>query len=225
MAQIPMSTYTPVAGSSSRAAAPAAPAASAGGVNVPGVSGLMGGFVADATYRLRVGDTVSFQIKEDIIWNPEDLPKPLVVTDSGELDIPYVGRIAAVNKTCKELAVDVKAALEKEYYNKATVVLSLNIANRVLGRVYIWGAVHLQGPIEMEMNENLTAGEAILRAGGLGDFASKRDVKVVRGNPGPNEEKIVKLDMEQIIEKGHTEKDIVLQPGDYILVPSKLFNF
>jgi protein involved in polysaccharide export with SLBB domain len=222
VAQIPMpQPYTPAA-SPSPVVASAAPAASA---NVPGVSGLMGGFVADAKYKLRVGDTVSFQIKEDIIWNPQDIPKLLIVTDSGEVDVPYIGRVMAVNKTCEDLAAEIKKALEKDYYNKATVVLSLNIANRVLGRIYIWGAVREQGPIEMGMNENLTAGEAILRAGGLGDFANKRDVKVVRPSSDSTGDKVVVLNMEDILEKGHTEKDIVLQPGDFIIVPSKMFNF
>src|ERR1017187_8062343 len=119
-----------------------------------------------------------------------------------------------------------KAALEKDYYQKATVVLSLNMANRLLGRVYIWGQVHNQGALEIQMNENLTAGQAILKAGGLADFASKTKVQVVRGaTEAKGQKQIFDLDMEQILEKGKTEKDIVLQPGDLIIVPSRLFNW
>ena len=69
---------------------------------------MLNGYVADATYKLRVGDTISFQIMEDRIWNSLDAPKPLVVTDSGEVDVPYIGRVMAVDKTCKELADDIK---------------------------------------------------------------------------------------------------------------------
>ena len=132
----------------------------------------------------------------------------------------------AVDKTCQQLADEMQAALEKDYYNKATVVLSLNVANRILGRVYIWGQVHNQGPIEMQMNENLTAGQAVLRAGGFADFANKSKVQVVRGAVGVNGEKqTFKLDMQQILEQGKTEKDVLLQPGDLIIVPSRLINF
>jgi len=199
-----------------------APAASAAGP----ASGLLNGYVPDATYKLRAGDTVSFQILEDRVWNSLDAPKPLVVTDSGELDVPYIGRVMAVDKTCKQLADEMKAALEKDYYNKATVVLSLNLANRILGRVYIWGQVHNQGALDVQMNENLTAGQAILRAGGFADFANKSKVQVVRGAAGAKEEKqTFDLDMEQILEKGKTEKDILLQPGDLIIVPERLLNF
>ncbi len=203
-------------------ASAAAPAASASGLP----SGLLNGYVPDATYKLRVGDTVSFQILEDRIWNSLDAPKPLVVTDSGELDVPYIGRMMAVDKTCQQVAEQIKAGLEKDYYQKATVVLSLNVANRILGRVYIWGQVRSQGALDIQMNENLTAGQAILRAGGLADFANKNKVKVVRGAvDAKGEKQTFDLNMEDILEKGKTEKDIVLQPGDLIIVPSRLINF
>lgn len=225
MAQIP----TPVP---FRSAGPTPAPAAAPVVAVPvasvavAASGLLNGYVPDATYKLRAGDTVSFQILEDRVWNSLDLPRTLVVTDSGELDVPHIGRVMAVDKTCKQLAEDLKTALEKDYYNKATVVLSLNVANRILGRVYIWGQVRSQGALEMQMNENLTAGQAILRAGGFADFANKTKVQVVRGAVGANGEKqTFNLDMEQILEKGKTEKDVLLQPGDLIIVPSRLINF
>lgn len=197
------------------AAAPAAPAA-----------GLLNGYVADDSYKLRVGDAVSFQILEDRVLGLQDTPVSLVVTDSGELDVTYIGRVMAVGKTSKELAADITAALEKDYYKKATVVLSLNVATRILGRVYIWGQVRSQGPLDMQINENLTAGNAILRAGGFGDFASKTKVKVVRAATGPNGEKqTFNLNMEDILENGKIEKDIVLQPNDLIIVPTRLVNF
>ncbi|HEX9046811.1 MAG TPA: polysaccharide biosynthesis/export family protein [Verrucomicrobiae bacterium] len=228
MAQVPTpSPFTPINTQPAAlvSATPPAPVAPAMAGNVP-AAGLLNGYVPDATYKLRVGDTVSFQIMEDRIWNSQDVPRPLVVTDSGEVDVPYIGRMMAVDKTCKQLADDITVALEKDYYNKATVALSLNMANRILGRVYIWGQVHNQGPIEIQVNENLTAGQAILKAGGLADFANKNKVKVVRNTVDPNDPKhTVNLDMEQILEKGKTDQDVILRPGDLIIVPSRLFNF
>jgi protein involved in polysaccharide export with SLBB domain len=190
------------------------------------VPGLFNGYVADDSYKLRVGDAVSFMIMEDRLLGFQDAPVNLVVADSGELEVTYIGRIMAVGKTCKQLSEDIKAALEKDYYNKATVVVSLNLANRILGRVYIWGQVHMQGPLDIQVNENLTAGNAILRAGGFGDFASKTKVKVVRAGIGPTgEKKTFELNMEDILEKGKIEQDIVLQPNDLIIVPARLVNF
>jgi len=190
------------------------------------VPGLLNGFVPDDTYKLRVGDMISFRILEDRIWNAQNAPQSLVVVDSGEMDVPYIGRVQAVGKTSKQLAAEIKTALEKDYYQQATVVLSLNIASPILGRVYIWGQVHTQGALDIAVNENLTAGKAILRAGGFADFANKRKVKLVRSAPDANgKSQTFELDMQQILEDGNVDKDVVLQPNDLIIVPSRLVNF
>ena len=218
LAQLPTPAPVIRSGTASVAPAVAAPAAPA--------AGLLNGYMADDPYKLRVGDAVSFQILEDRVLGLQDTPVNLVVADSGELDVTYIGRVMAVGKTSKELAADITAALEKDYYKKATVVLSLNVATRILGRVYIWGQVRNQGPLDMQINDNLTAGNAILRAGGIGDFASKTKVKVVRAATGLNGEKqTFDLNMADILEKGKIEKDIVLQPNDLIIVPTRLVNF
>jgi polysaccharide biosynthesis/export protein len=176
------------------------------------------GYVADDKYRLRVGDKVSLQIVED-----RDAPKSLVVADSGELDVPYVGRMPAAERTCKQLAGELKARLEQEYYHRATVIIALDVANKLLGRIYVWGQVRNQGPIDVAVNENLTVGKAILRAGGFGDFANKKRVKVVRSGGGAKQS--YELNLVDILERGKTEKDMLLEPDDFIIVPSRLINF
>jgi protein involved in polysaccharide export with SLBB domain len=147
------------------------------------------------------------------------------VADSGELDVPYLGRLSAADKTCKQLAAEIKAQLEKEYYYRASVVLALDTANRVLGRVYVWGQVRTQGPIELAVNENLTAGQAVLRAGGLGDFANKKKVKLIRPGVKGSGKQVFELNMVEILEDGQTEKDLVLQADDSVIVGSRLINF
>ena len=187
----------------------------------PAAPASLGGYVPDDKYKLRIGDKISLQILED-----RDAPRSLVVADSGELDVPYIGRVAAADKTSKQLAEELKAQLEKEYYYQATVVIALDLANKVLGRIYVWGQVRNQGPIDIALNENLTAGKAILRAGGFADFANKKRVKVVRGTVAESGAKqTFLLNMVEILEKGKAEKDVILQPDDFIIVPSRLISF
>jgi protein involved in polysaccharide export with SLBB domain len=177
-------------------------------------------YVADDKYKLRIGDKVSFQIIED-----RDVAKSLVVADSGELEVPYLGRMAAVDKSCKQLASEIKGQLERGFYYHASVVLALDSANRVLGHVYVWGQVRNQGPIEVIVNEDLTAGKAVLRAGGFGDFANKKRVKVIRPAGHGKEKQVFELNMVEILEDGQTEKDVVLQADDSVIVASRLINF
>ena len=78
----------------------------------------------DDKHRLAIGDKLGFRILEDLDDPREPLePKPLFVTDSGDIEIPYIGRVPAENKTCKQLAGELKTALEREYYYQAMVLL------------------------------------------------------------------------------------------------------
>jgi polysaccharide biosynthesis/export protein len=198
-----------------------APATTNAATVTPGVlSTNLSGYVPDDKCKLRAGDRIAFQILED-----RDAPKSLVVADSGELDFPYIGRVAAVDKTCKQLARELKTRLEQEFYYRATVIIALDVANKFLGRVYVWGQVRNQGPIDVAVGENLTVGKAILRAGGFADFANKKRVKIVRGGSEFAAKQTFELNMAEILEGGKTEKDAVLQPDDFIIVPSRLINF
>jgi protein involved in polysaccharide export with SLBB domain len=178
-------------------------------------------YIADDKYKLRPGDRLSLQILED-----RELPKSLLVADSGELDVPYLGRVPAADKTCKQLADELKQQLEKEYYYRATVILGLDAANKFFGRIYVWGQVRNQGPIDLAVNENLTAGKAILRAGGFAEFANRKKVKLIRNvADDPAGKQTVELNMVAILEDGAIERDVVLHPDDLIIVPSRLINF
>jgi protein involved in polysaccharide export with SLBB domain len=214
--------FQPAATSPPASASTAAPVGTLPATNAaPATPATLSGYVPDDKYKLRVGDRVSLQIVED-----RDAPRSLLVADSGELDVPYVGRVMAADKSCKQLAEELKAQLEKEYYYRATVVIALDAANKLLGRAYVWGQVRNQGPIELLVNENLTAGKAILRAGGFADFANKKKVTVVRGAGVEGVGKATfKLNMVEILEEGKTEKDVVLQADDLIIVPSRLISF
>ncbi len=106
------------------------------------------------------------------------------------------------------------------------MIIALDIANKLLGRIYVWGQVRAQGPMDITVNENLTVGKAILRAGGFADFANKKKVILVRatGEDGAVRQAF-ELNMVDILEKGAAEKDMVLQPDDFIIVPSRLISF
>jgi protein involved in polysaccharide export with SLBB domain len=197
---------------------PAAPSTDTAATNAP-VSAA--GVVLDDRHKLAPGDKLSFQVLED-----RDDAKPLVVTDSGELDVPYVGRVKVVGRTCADVAAELKTLLEKDYYYRATVVLGLDQISRVLGKVYVWGEVRQQGAIEIPTNENFTAGKAILRAGGFNDWAKRNKVKVIRAakvEGGIKEEILV--DMDAVLKEGKTELDVPLQPDDFIIVPRSKVNF
>jgi polysaccharide export outer membrane protein len=172
--------------------------------------------VLDDKKKLGSNDFVSFRVVED----RDNDSQRLRVNDNGELEVPYIGLVPAQGRTCKELAYAIKGALEREYYYHATVILAVDrVSEKSRGRIYVYGSVKGQGPQEIPADESYTVSKAVIRAGGFGDFANKRKVKLTRKN-GQD----VIVDLKRVIEEGHTEEDVVLQPDDQIYVPQRLIN-
>jgi len=173
--------------------------------------------VLDDKKRLGTDDFVSFRVVED----RDNISQRLRVNDNGELEVPYIGLVPAQGKTCRELAYNIKAALEKEYYYHATVILAVDkVSEKSRGKIYVYGSVKSQGPQEIPTDETYTVSKAIIRAGGFGDFADKRKIKLTR-----KDGQDLVVDLKRIIEQGHTEDDVVLRPDDQIYVPQRLVNF
>lgn len=210
----------PAAASAAKSAKPAASSNTGAAVADPGsklLYNLDNAYVLDDKHVLEPGDRLSFRIVED-----RDPAIALVVADSRELDVPYVGRVSTLNKTCKQLAAELKVLLEQEYYYRATVVMAVDMVNKIRGKVYVQGSVRAQGPVDLLFDDKLTAGKAILRAGGFGDFARKDKVKVIRGRTTASGEKqTIEVNMIDVLENGKVEKDVVLEPDDYVIVPER----
>ncbi len=94
----------------------------------------------DNDYPLAIGDMINFQVVED-----EDDAQGIQVTDSGDIQVPYIGRYPAMGKTCRELAYQLKTELQKKYYYHATVIISVkSMASK--GVIYLMGEVRAPGP-------------------------------------------------------------------------------
>jgi len=176
----------------------------------------------DDKQKLGVGDRVTFRVLED-----QEDPKPLTVTDAGELDVPELGLVLAAGKTCKQLAFEMKPKLEQTTYYHATVIIAIDLLNKTMSgrRAYVSGQVQKTGPQEIPAGETWTVTKAIMRAGGFTDFADKKRVRLVRaaskGVPG----KTFILNVDEVLEKGRTDLDQSVEPEDLIYVPARAVNF
>ena len=173
----------------------------------------------DDQQKLGPGDRVIFQVIED-----QDPPQALIVTDTGDLEVPYYGIVHAAGKTCRAFASDTKQLLEKRLYRKATVIVALETANKGLltGKVYVTGQVKQPGGFDIRASDNLTVNRAILAAGGFSDFSDKKHVRLVRKTPAG--EKTFVINVVRVWE-GHLDQDQIIQPGDLIVVPARLVNY
>jgi len=178
---------------------------------------------------IAVGNLLEFRVLEDLDEDPSSKDDAdaamamnrLQVSDSGEVEHPYFGRLMARGKTHRQLAEEIKKILEKPdgFYYQATVLISLATSGVSRGKVYISGAVTKPGPFEIPVNENMTVSKALSSVGIVEDRAAIDQIKLVRKVPEgapPPEPIIVNLDD---IRKGITGSDRVLEPEDQIIVP------
>jgi len=176
--------------------------------------------VLDDSRPLSIGDAVNVRIVED-----RDPPVTLQVKDSGDLEVPYVGRVRAAGLTPRGLAYAIKTELERDYYHNATVIVGLDTARQQsAGLFYLTGMVNSPGPQEIPTYETLTVSKAILRAGGFSNFANQRKVKLTRAGPGGQTDTRI-IDVKEIIERGRLDLDVEIRPNDFIVVPERLINF
>ena len=177
---------------------------------------------ADRDKVLGPGDTVTLEILED--------KSPAVarrVTDTGDLDVPYIGRVHVAGKSCAEVAAQVTRMLEADYYYKATVKLGIDQINRVktgsAAKIFVSGDAKLPGAQDILPGDTLTVSGAIVKAGGGTQFADLRKVKLTR-KMKDGTSKSYNVDVKAVLEEGKMDKDMQLQDGDYIFVPRRLFT-
>lgn len=166
---------------------------------------------------LLVGDRLSYRVVQE-----RTEPRSTFVADSGEMEVPLIGRVSAAGKTCKQLATEIKKTLEKTYFFHATVIVSLDIASpKSKGTVFVMGAVRNQGMIEIPSDGTFTMSKAIMRAGGFTEFANQRKVKLIR--KGESGEPAL-YDVKGMLE-GKAEKDPILHVDDVVIVTENRIHF
>lgn len=186
----------------------------------------------DDAHKLGTGDLLSYQVLEE-----KKAPARLVVLESGEVQVPYIGRVQARGKSCKQLAYEIKGALEQQFFRKATVIIGLDYAggtgtpgspSATQEFVTVMGEVNGPGRIPIQKGQfGYTLSQAILDAGGLTRFANTKKVKITR-YPDPNNRSVTKeiqVNLHDVMKKGEIDKDVELLPYDVIFIPEKWFSF
>jgi polysaccharide export outer membrane protein len=182
---------------------------------------------ADVTFAqsklIRPGVVLTIVVAEDASLN-----RQYVVPPTGQIDYPPLGRLAVEGLTAEELADKLRAALEKDYFRKATVQASVEttpVKSGTGGVIYILGNINRPGPMLLPPNENFTVAKAIIAAGNVSTFGNASKIKLIRYlEDGTKLQTIVNVD--RILKRGEFEKDnIQLQHGDWLIVPEKIFNF
>ena len=84
---------------------------------------------------------------------------------------------------------------------------------------YVVGSVVKPGIYPYKPDDTIL--DAILRAGGFTEFASRNSTKLVRETEGKT--RTIQVKMKDVMEKGEMDKNVAIMPGDMIIVPESFF--
>ena len=145
------------------------------------------------------------------IWKEPSLSGPVKVRPDGFVTLPLVNEIQVVGMTTAELRKMLETRYKEFIVDPSVTVRLETIAS---SEVFLLGQVNRPGAFPLNGNETLL--QILARAGGLTVFADRSNIRVVRRNRDKITEYIV--DYDGII-KGDVKQDILLRPGDRIIVP------
>ncbi|NVB82972.1 MAG: polysaccharide export protein [Kofleriaceae bacterium] len=165
--------------------------------------------VDDAQLTLGPGDKIELVVYA----GTRNSTATYVLDSSGEIEVQYIGTIAAAGKTAKHIKDEVQAKLADGYLVDPIVSLSvLEINSRKLA---VLGQVLKSGTIKFTPGMTIT--EAIAQSGGFTPMARKNMVKVTRyvdGKPA-----IYKIPVEKIADG--SRPNFPMMPGDEVFVPER----
>lgn len=165
-------------------------------------------------YLIGPGDTLQV-----FVWRQPDLSATVPVRPDGRISTPLVEDMTAVGKTPSELARDVERVLS-EFIRSPQVTISVQDFVGTFGsQIRVLGEVVMPGPVPYR--DRMTLLDAVLEAGGLTEFAAGNRSKLVRTVDGRTEERRLKL--ERLLNRGDLRQNLVVQPGDIIVVPQAVF--
>jgi polysaccharide export outer membrane protein len=162
---------------------------------------------SEASYRIDVGD-----ILEINVWKEEELSKNVFVRLDGRISLPLIGDVTAAGKTPVELSQALEEKIS-EFIEEPTVTVLMAATN---SRVY-YMVGNINNPGAFHMNTPVNLLQAIAKAGGLGEWADRDDIIIVRRSSGKDE--ILSFDYDKFVKGKDLSQNIMLHYGDTVIIP------
>jgi len=166
-------------------------------------------------YKIGADDVLQINV-----WRNPELTTTVPVRPDGKISLPLVGDVVVGGLSPVDVARNVENKL-KLYIRtpKVSVILTQLFSHEYLSRVRVTGAVGR--PLSMPYRQGMTVLDIVLEAGGPNDFSAPNRTKLYRKINGKTQVLRVKLD--DILTRGKLKTNILLQPGDVLTIPERVF--
>jgi polysaccharide export outer membrane protein len=158
-------------------------------------------------YMIGPGDVLNV-----FVWKEQELTRDVIVMPDGRMSFPLVGEIVAEGRTVTQLKTILSEKLRSFVTAPEVTVIVKETRSQ---RIYTIGKVNKPGPYPLD--PNMTALQALSAAGGFAQWADEKNILIVR-REGDKEVQLP-FNYKDFIGGKNLEQNILLKPGDTIVVP------
>lgn len=163
--------------------------------------------LTSSSFLLGAGDLLEISV-----WNDETLSRQVLVRPDGFISFPLIGDIQVEGRTVEQVRKDVEEKISEFVPDVPVTVMLTQLAST---RVYVIGKV--QQPGAFIMQEEMRVIQILAMAGGLATFADQGGIKILRY--AGEEVQVFGFDYDDVANGKKLFQNIVLQPGDTVIVP------
>ncbi len=156
------------------------------------------------------------------VWrNPELGAEKIQVRPDGRITIPLVKDMPAVGKTPSMLEEDIRLQLSQYIEDPLVSVIVNTFAGTFSQQVRIVGAT--EKPASLPYRANMTVLDAMIAVGGLSEYAAGNRAKLIRFDKQLGRQREYALRLTDLLKRGESKANVLLQPGDVIIIPESTF--
>jgi polysaccharide export outer membrane protein len=146
------------------------------------------------------------------VWKEPDITRTVPVRPDGKISLALLNDVQATGRTPMQLGSDITEKLKGFISEPQVTVIVTKINSQ---RIFVVGEVPRTGAYTLL--PNMTAVDAISTAGGFTPFAKRTKIYILR--KGDGKMTTIPFNYKEVVKKRRPEQDVVLKPGDRIVVP------
>ncbi len=155
------------------------------------------------------------------VWRNPELGASVQVRPDGRITTPLITDMPAVGKTPSMLSEDIKLQLSQYIQEPIVSVIVNKFAGTFSQQVRIVGAT--EKPASIPFRANMTLLDAMIAVGGLSEFAAGNKARLIRFDKQSGNQKEYAVRIGDLLRKGDTKANVLLMPGDVIIIPESSF--
>jgi polysaccharide biosynthesis/export protein len=155
------------------------------------------------------------------VWRNPELGANVQVRPDGRITTPLITAMPAVGQTPSMLAEDIKLQLSQYIQDPLVSVIVNKFAGTFSQQVRIVGAT--EKPASIPYRANMTLLDAMIAVGGLSEFAAGNRARLVRFDKTAGKQREFAVKLGDLLKKGDSRANVMLMPGDVIIIPESMF--